>query len=243
MSLNERGEPDGVIVNKGIDSSGHNTYSVMGPASKVVAKNKEILRKNPSVQWQEMNLPPNETIESQIEFDLTLTRDDMRRLATKVAFERLAQLRGSVFVDNEFNTVREFILTGYEQELCCGVLPDSKLLRGPLNFPLPHHNVTIVAHPSDNVLGAFVSFFSLFCYWIILSRRYCAIKPWDNLLLENPQTMVVYEPPLRSVIDVRVPWGALEELYRRDSFAVARSAMDYGVQKLQATANEFYGSQ
>ena len=169
----------------------------------------------------------------------------MRRLAAKIAFERFAQLRGTASLDHSgFGTVREFALIGNERESCCGVLSDPRLLSGPLNFPLPHHAVVIIEHPDDYILGAFVSFFALFYYWVVLSTRHRALAPMDDLLLEHPQARKVDNPLLRlGVGSVRVPWWELVTPYRQAPDAIGRAAKEHAKEKFQGAVDAVYGPQ
>jgi hypothetical protein len=243
VRLNTRGEPDGVIVRTPIDATGKKSYLLVGRGRQLEAKRQEIAQTHPIIQWEELDPQRTARLESRLEFDGDLTRSSLRRLAAKVAFEWLAAHRGrALLVDREFDPVRTFVLTGHEAELCCGVLSDMRLLQGPLNFPLPYHAVAIIAHPADHVLGAFVTFYSLFYYWVILSRRHHALWPWDDLLLEHPQVRDTENPHLRQHVgSVRVPWYELEQAYSRDPFTATRVVSAYAVQKFRAAAAAFYG--
>ena len=186
LNLNKRGEPDFIIWRE-VNAKGNKTYKIGGANEKVTAKQKEIARKYPGLKWEDFDIKKLEPPEFWIEFDLNLAAPHLRRLAAKVAFERFSQLRGCKFVaDKEFNVIREFIRTGEERQASCSVLADLRLLKKSLYFRPPLHAVVIIAHPLDRVLGAFVSFFGLFYYWVILSNSYTALGPMDNLLLEHP---------------------------------------------------------
>ena len=131
-----------MIVQVERDAAGNKTYFIMGPAKNVEAKRQEIAKKFPNLKWKEHDLRSTAPPESLVEFEMDLGAIYLRRLATKIAFERFAQLRSGAFVaDGDFDPVREFILNGKEQQLCCGVLSDSHLLEGSLNFPLPNHAI------------------------------------------------------------------------------------------------------
>jgi hypothetical protein len=207
--LNDQGQLDEVLVFKGTDATGGTICELLGPDERIESKRQEITQRHPDVQWEKVES------ERQLVWSLGSNWDDwdltsahLRRLATKVAFERFAQLRGSASLGHsEFDTVREFALIGNERESCCGVLSDPRLLDRQLNFPLPHHAVVIIEHPDDHILGAFVSFFALFYYWVVLSTRHRALAPMDDLLLEHPQVRKSDNPLLRlGVGSVRVPW-------------------------------------
>ena len=169
VPLDEYGKPAGIIVSSGIDAVGRKTYDISGPRDQAEAKRLEIAKKNPNMQWRRLHV---HKVESRVRHEVDPTSVHLRRLAAKVAFERLAQLHGSsLLIGSEFDAVRDFILEGIEQGVCCGVLSDRRLLHRSLDFPLPYHGIVIIAPPYDRILGAFVMFYSLFYYWVILSRR------------------------------------------------------------------------
>lgn len=238
--LNEHGEPDGIRVRVETDAAGKKVYSIFGPTEKVEAKAREIAKNHGPIDWEERRV---DTLESITEIELALTSVPFRRLAAKIAFERLSQTRdNSLLIDHQFTAVREFILSGVEKEPCCGLLSEVKLMSGSLNVPLPHHAVFLVAHPLDRILGGFVTFFGLFYYWVVLSRTYTALAPWDDFWFENPQHRETHNPPLRSGIgSVRVQWAALENAYREDPALAVNVATQYATQKFRAATDKFYG--
>ena len=231
-----------VIVQVGRDAGENKTYSILGTPENVEAKRQEIAKKFPNLKWEEQDLRSTAPPESFVEFELDLEAICLRRLAAKVAFERFAQLRSGAFVaDGDFDPVREFIINGMEQQLCCGVLSDPRLLEGSLNFPLPNHAVVIIGHPQDRVLGAFVTFYSLFYYWVILSTSYTALGPTDDLLLEHPQRRESNTPRLRyGTSSIRVPWDDLVNAHYENPLGALKTARSYATKKFQAAAAGFY---
>lgn len=242
--MDETGESKTAIVDVEKDKNGRKAYSVIGPAPRTEAKRQEISKKGPSIQWHERDLggiPPPESV---VEFDANLARVSLRRLAAKVAFERWAQMRGStVLSDHQYNTIRDFILTGDEHELRCGVLADFHLLNGILNFPIGNHAVVIVGHPQNRLLGAFIAFYSLFYFWVLISKEYDALAAFDDLLLEDPQNKERWNPKFRSGTgNLFVKWTVIENAYRNDPHAIVRAAIKHAIKKFQAAADTFYAS-
>lgn len=109
--LNEHGEIDSVIIHKIKDEGGQIRYSIFGPPEKVEAKRLEMSTKNPSIQWIDRDLHGIAPPESVAEFSIDLAGLPLRRLASKVALERFAQLRFPVRSE-DFNEIRRFILHG-----------------------------------------------------------------------------------------------------------------------------------
>jgi len=242
--LDETGQHRTAIVAVENCEDGNKIYNVVGPSAKVEEKRKEIDNRKSALQWREMDLTATSPPKSQVVFDTNLTRLTLRRLAAKVAFERWAQIRGSlVACDQQFDVIRGFIIEGNEQELCSGVLGDSRLLNDILRFPTGNHAVAILAHPRNRTLGAFVAFYSLFYFWVILSSKYQALAPFDDLLLENPQNEKVSNPILRSGVgNLFVNWQDIEKVYRSNPDKVVQSAKQHGFNKFQAAADTFYDS-
>ncbi len=240
VNLGELGRPREAVVRIETDERGNKRYVVYGTDEMIRTKFEEISRKHPELVWNEGR--EDVTVEIVAEGPLDLTGAAFRRLAAKIAFERFAQLRGSaVATGNDFDSIRHFILTGAQNSPCCGVCADSRLLNGSLNIPVPCHAVALVAHPADRVLGGFVIFFGLFLYWAILSSRYTALGPLDDLLIERPHTRESYSPLLRSGVGaLRVPWHEIITPFLEDPAAVARAAMKHATTKFRGAADAFY---
>jgi hypothetical protein len=143
----------------------------------------------------------------------------------------------------EFDHIRQFIRDGKETYLCCGLLSDLRLLDGSLNVPIPNHGVVLIGHPSDQVLGAFVTFYGLFSYWVLLSKRYTALVPFDDLLLEHPQRETTENPVLRQNIgSLRVNWEELISAYAGNEMKAVKTVSAYVKRKMSSALYEFYGA-
>lgn len=242
VSLDQTGQPNRAIVSTGGLGTNKKAYSVFGPSANVEAKLEEIKRKHPSFQWNEMNVTATSPPEVIVELPSDLARLSLRRLAAKIAFEWWAYIRGSEIArGSEYDTIRTFILTGDEADLRCGVLTESQLIDGVFNFPVGNHAVAIFGHPQIRILGAFVTFFGLFYFWIVLSRQYRALAAFDDLLTENPQNGTVQRPVLRSKVgDLRINWVRLEKAYRDNPHEAGRLAVVHAVKKLREFVDASY---
>jgi len=205
-------------------------------------KKEEIEVKNPDIKWVEKNLDDAPWPESVIEIVSDLTRKTLRRLAAKVAYERWGQLRNADLLnDRQYDDIRNFILTGSENEPICGLLYDPILLNGILNFPIGYHGVVIIAHPKSRILGAFVTFFGLFYFWVILSANYQVLTPFDEVLIEDPQRQKKYEPTFRTKTgNLWVHWHRIADPYRTDPKAVNNYSIQYAMKKFQQSVDKFY---
>ena len=244
LSLDEEGLPKTPLVLREKDSKGKKYYSIIGPAPLVEEKQKEIENKIKPISWSEKDLTGIDLPESVIEIASDMARKSLRRLAAKVVYERWGQLRSSVVLDDaQYNNIRNFILKGEEPIVLCGILSDNRLLNGMLNFPTGYHAVVINAHPKSNVLGAFVTFYSLFYFWVILSTNFQAIAAIDDALIEDPQDQKAYVPIFRSNTgNLLVHWDHIVNPFLKNPENVAVSSMKYAINKFQTTDDEAYSS-
>lgn len=242
ISLDDRGLPKTPLIFLKRDKSGKKHFSIIGPAPLVDKKQKEIEAKDPSITWEEKDLSGVPPPESVIKIASDIARKSLRRLAAKVAYERWGQLRGAiVLTDGKYDNIRDFIINGTESSVLCGILSDLRLLNGMLNFSVGHHGVIIIAHPRSRVLGAFVTFYSLFYYWVILATNYQAIAPIDEALIEDPQNQQSYVPLLRSNTgNLLVHWREIVNPFLSDRENAANSLMKYATIKFQKAADEGY---
>jgi hypothetical protein len=239
--LNERGELTDAVVIERTDDAGKRQFSILGPSILVEAKMKEIAEANPDLRWEEK--PLHEEPKVDVVFASSETLDLLRRLAAKVALERFAQLRSAEFVVTfEYDHVRTFILDGNDQDRCAGILADPQIAVLLKPFNPPHHVVYVMAHPGTRILGAFVIFYGLFYFWVILSRRFRALGATDDLLIQDPQAREIQNPRLRAVPGEVLPnWHRITAPYIRDPVGTSRAAGRHAIQIFQAAADAFYG--
>jgi hypothetical protein len=242
VSLDQTGEPNRAIVSSRSAHDNKKTYSVFGPSAKAEAKREEIDMKHPSFQWKEMDLSAVSPPEAIVECPPDLTRLSLRRLAAKIAFERWAYIRGSELArDTEYDAIRNFVLTGEEIDVRCGVLTDRQLIDRVFGFPIGNHAVAIFGHPHTTILGAFVTFFGLFHFWIVLSRQYRALAAFDDLLFEDPQNRVARTPVFRSGVGhLLINWAFIEKTYQDNPDEAVRVATAHAVRKLKGAVDAFY---
>jgi hypothetical protein len=233
VTLGPDGRPKGPIVRAETNSEGRKVFFVYGTDEMMRDVVASIARSHPHIKWS------TEKYEIPIELviDGPPLGDPLRKLAAKVAFERLAQIRGAVIaVASEFDNIREFILTGAEGQPCCGVTADPVLWNRSSfgTIPVPAHAVVVVFHRADPIVGAFVMFFGMFLYWVILSRRYQALGSVDDLLVEWPHVREATRPLLRSGVGaIRVPWSRYVSEYTSDPSGVVRAALQVAQKRFQ----------
>jgi hypothetical protein len=241
VRLDETGEP-GLAVGVVNDPARGKMFHVAGPEAEVAKRIAEIEKGVPGVKWREQ--------ESDVHVVIPVESDpgvlDLRRLAAKIALERLADLRGPEFVRvGDFDRARSLVLIGDEAAPIVVPVYDPAWMDAPgaLSFRLPCHAVALFGMRDDSTLGAFVALFGVYHYWILLSRTYHPLADWDDLLQENPQTREVWCPTLRSAIGaIRLPWRRWVAAWAQSPREVVRLVMGNVQRKFDAAADRHYGS-
>jgi hypothetical protein len=232
--LDENGLPKAPLIFCGENPVGKKFYNVIGLYDMVEQKRNEIMAKNPTMIWQDKDLTNGPRPELVIEIARDIGRKSLRRLAAKVAYERWSQLRPDLVLnDTQYDHIRDFIINGSESRILCGNLCDSDLLKGMLNFSVGHHAVTVIAHPRSSILGFFVTFYSLFYFWVIPLTHYRALAAFDDTLIEDPQSQIVHVPLLRkNTGHLLVNWRKIVKPFLSDP----EKAVDWSV---KFAANKF----
>jgi hypothetical protein len=241
ISLDENGLPKTPLIFRGKDPMGNKFYNIIGLPDMVDKKRDQIMKKNPSMRWNDRDLTDLPRPESVIEIARDTGRKSLRRLAAKVAYERWAQSRSSLLGDTQYDDIRNFILDCTESRVLCGNLCDLKLLNGMLNFSVGHHAVVVVAHPKSRILGFFVTFYSLFYFWVILSTHYRALAAFDEALIEDPQSQIVHIPLLRpSTGTLLVDWNKITKPFLSDPENTVDLSIKYAANKFIKAEEEFW---
>jgi hypothetical protein len=235
VTLGPGGAPRSPIVHPTKSPDGTKAFFVYGTSEMRQEKIASIAKSDPDIKW--------ETADYEVSVELVIDGpplgNPLRRLAAKVALERFAQIRGAaIAADSDFDVIREFILTGVEQQPCCGVTADPVLWKKSSFGPVrpPAHAVVIVFHQADPVVGGFVIFFGMFLYWVILSRRYQALGSVDDLLIEWPHIRASTRPLLRSGLgSIRVPWSRYVNEYASDPAGAMQAALKVAQARFQQT--------
>lgn len=241
VTLDENGVSKSPLVFVG-SSAGNISFKIVGDYNVVREKKKEIDAKYDSINWKEVDFKTSGFPDLSIKIPSDLTRKTLRRLAAKVAYERWGQLRNAEYLnDQQYTEIRNFILTGTEDNPICGLLCDRHLLNTMLNFPIGNHAVMIIAHPKSAVIGAFVSFYGMFYFWVILSKCYKSISPFDDILIEDPQNKERHEPIFRSKIgNLLIHWDKIAKPYFDSPNNVNYQLVEFAKEKFNAASDEFY---
>jgi hypothetical protein len=210
---------------------------VMGEGAWVEERKQELSRARPGFKWQELPVPEGFTVAFENEPDCL----EWRRLAAKIAYERFASLRTSTVVkETGFDVVRRFILEGTEPRPVVGLIDDAAWIQedGGLWVGVPRHAVAIAVTPGAgalHVVSAAVCLFGLYHFWVRLSPSFFTLAPFDDILVEHPQTGVVQNPALRYRLTVpRLPIDAWAARSAREPDRVREATKRYAHEKFHA---------
>jgi len=242
VKLDDNGELTAPIVITDVDKNGMKEYRVIGFGEKgkeqAADMRQGISTTYPYVAWEEAHHTETPLTEFVIEF-MELGGITLRRLAAKVAFERWAEKRASLIAnDGQYAQIRDFVLTG-NHDFCSGLLPEPPPLTGLNDLPVGIHAGAIVHHVKSRILGAFVVFFGLFYYWVLISTRYQSLQSDDEFWIENPQTGYFPDSKLTwRVKPISIDWDQHVHAYRKDPEGIAKKATIYSEQKFREAWKE-----
>lgn len=171
-----------------------------------------------------------------VKLDEDVDHPTLRRLASKIAFERAAMLLGGeTCAAPPFERLRRFVLDGTEGDPVCGVIGTDDVLA--MSFGLGRHLVAISGQQGS--LRAVVGLFGLLNYWVRLST-YPHSEDWDNALVDDPETRRVEEFARKG--PALLPWDRwieestqTPEETRAEAFAIARARLELEIEEQWAT--------
>lgn len=211
MTVNyEKVKGRGLDPFKFIGDDGREYYAAIGSQQYLTKIKKEISAKNPRVKWH--------TVKGGGEVVFTVTALPTRtmyghlgrRLAAKVAFERLCQIKSPLIaLDGIYDDIRQFILTGVESRTISTLMYDEIIMKMNLrDLPFPCHCIVLSHDLKRNHIVGVVSLFGLY-YYLVRIAEYLPIKAlWDDIVTVDPQERTEYVPPLRGTLGIRIPAAA-----------------------------------
>jgi len=228
VRVDNKGEPIHPVKWIERDQEGRKVYGISGPPELAEAERQKMSKENPNIQWKS----------TKVDAKIVLGKNfwSLRRLAAKVAFERWAQKRRLLLPldDPQYNDIRDFILQGNEERVCCGFFPGIRNLMDFYDFSVPYNTVVLVGHPDSPLLTAIVSFYGLFYLWVFLSIEYKAIDAFDYVLSEHPKTGEVRIPKLKLTPEViPIALTSLVEGYCKNEAAYVLKAKEYAEKKFE----------
>ena len=143
---------DGIPPFKHKEPDGNEYYVVIGNNDYLEAKKAEICKKRHNVDWKEID-------KSNIDFVVKILPTDVmlgplgRRLAAKMAFERLCQKKSSSAVlDSIFDNARNYIMHGTCDKIVSTMIYNERVMNQNV-FRFPMHHIIILTHDTKHCSG------------------------------------------------------------------------------------------
>ena len=195
---------DGIPPFKHEGPDGNEYYVVIGNNGYLEAKKAEISKKKNNLDWKEID-------KSNIDFVVKILPTDVmlgplgRRIAAKMAFERLCQKKSSSAVlDGIFDNVRNYIMHGKCNKIVSTMIYNKRIMdQNVFRFPM-HHTIILTHDIKNHRCVGIVSIFGLYYYLVLLSDYLIINAPWDDCIVVHPQTDKAYEPLLRGA-NINIP--------------------------------------
>lgn len=158
-------------------------------------------------KWEELEGSPNPKIFIEVLPFNILVDNKGQRLAAKIAFERLCQIRTpSLLVAGCYDEIREFILTGNSSRIFSNLFFNFKVMNQNFNIPFPWHALFLMQRGYK--LLSIVTLLGLFYFLVILTTRSPIFANWEECILSNPQSKEEIVPILRGSLFPKIPDSA-----------------------------------
>lgn len=185
---------------------GRQYYAVIGKLDYIESKKAEIGRRHPNVIWKKANEKGEVELQVNTLPVRTMNGQLARRLASKIAFERLCQKKANqVVLDRTYDEVRNFIMTGSCRRPVATLIYNEQIMTRNMNFPFPYHSIILTNDVKRNRIVSVVSLFGLYYYLVRLSDYLSIRVRWDNCIVVDPQESNEYEPLIRGSSSIGIP--------------------------------------
>jgi hypothetical protein len=210
---------------------GREYYAVIGEKSYIKEMKSDISSKKPNIRWQEAHE------KGEVTFTVKALPIDVmygelgKRLAAKIAFERLCQKKANqVVLDKIYDEIRNYIITGSSRGTVATLIYNEQIMTKNMNFPFPYHSIVLTNDVRHNRIVGVVSLFGLYYYLVKLSDYLSIRVLWDNCIVVDPQESSEYEPLIRGSSSIRIP----DEAWAMNE-AKLKDAGEFALQKLKST--------
>lgn len=188
------------------EENGRKYYVVIGELSYIDEMKTKIAIKKPNIIWHEANDMGNIKLTGSTLPIGVMYGELGKRLAAKIAFERLCQKKSSlVALDRIYDGIRNYVRYGTKSNILSTLIYNEKIMESNMNFPFPYHCIVLTNDLKRNRVVGVVSLFGLF-YYLVLIAEYLLIRaPWDNCIIVDPQRSEEYELVIRGTQTVNIP--------------------------------------
>lgn len=160
-------------------------------------------------KWEDLEGTPKPEIFIEVLPLNVLIGKEGQRLAAKIAFERFCQMRSaSSVLDNCYDQIREFIVTGNAQGIFSNLFFDDKVMNRNFDFLFPWHGIVFMQRGYK--LVSIVTLFGLFYFLVVLTTRARINANWEECILIHPQTKQKIVPVLGDSLSPTIPASAFK---------------------------------
>ena len=186
--------------------NGKEYYAVIGKKEYIKDKKREISDKKPKIKWQESNSKGEVTLTIGTLPIEVMYGELGKRLAAKIAFERLCQKKSSLVVnDRVYDNIRNYVRYGKCKREVSTLIYNEQIMTVNMNFPFPYHCIVLTNDLKRNRLVGVVSIFGLYYYLVLISDYLSIRAPWDNCVTVDPQESNEYESSIRCTGTINIP--------------------------------------
>ena len=199
-------EKKGIPPFKFRGDDGRQYYALIGNLDYIENKKAEISIKKPNIIWQEANDKGEVELQVNTLPVHTMNGQLARRLASKIAFERLCQKKANqVVLDKLYDEVRNYIMTGSSKKPVATLIYNEQIMNRNMNFPFPYHSIVLTNDMKRNRIVGVVSLFGLYYYLVRLSNYLSIRVHWDDCIVVDPQESNEYELLIKGSSSIGIP--------------------------------------
>lgn len=220
-------EKKGIPPFKFQGDDGRQYYAVIGKTDYIERKKAEINNRHPNIIWQEANDKGKVDLQVNALPVRTMNGELARRLASKIAFERLCQKKANpVVLDRIYDEIRNYIKTGSSSRPVATLIYNEQIMTRNMDFPFPYNSIVLTNDLKRNRIVAVISLFGLYYYLVRLSDYLSIRVPWDDCIVVDPQKSTEYEPLIKGSSNIGIPdeaWAMSEaKLWAAGEFALRK---------------------
>lgn len=190
------------------NENGRKHLAILGDQKYVYRKRKEIESNTPNKKWEWREFSEMPEINASVlvlPFSL-MNGEEGKRLAAKIAFERLCQKKGTkVLKDRIYDEIREYVLYGKITRTISCLTYNEKIMEKNLALPFPNHAIVLSHDVKRNRVIGVVSLFGLYYYLVLISTYLPVFSRWDDCIIVHPQELSEDEPFLHGTFDINIP--------------------------------------
>lgn len=187
---------------------GRKYIAILGERDYTDSMREEIERNTPNKpwKWREFSAMP-EINASVLVLPFNLMKgEEGKRLAAKIAFERLCQKKGAqVLTDRLYDEIRKYVLFGKSTRTISCLIYNEKIMEKNLDLPFPNHAIVLSHDVRRNRVIGVISLFGLYYYLVLISTYLQVSSQWDDCVIVHPQDPNEYNLILHGAFEINIP--------------------------------------